>query len=78
MNINDFTIDVKHPTLANVYKQIPDLMHITSGNLIVYILSIFRNLRLKERQILMIEKKIWLGLHSPTQLKLDLRSKAGK
>ena len=58
MNINDFTIDVKQSTLANVYKQIPDLMHITSGNLIVYIPSIFRNLRLKERQILMIEKKI--------------------
>ena len=58
MNINDSTIDVKQSTLANVYKQIPDLMHITSGNLIVYILSIFRNLRLKERQILMIEKKI--------------------
>lgn len=57
MNINDFTIDVKQSTLANVYKQIPDLMHITSGNLIVYILSIFRNLRLKERQILMIEKR---------------------
>ena len=58
MNINDSTIDVKQSTLANVYEQIPDLMHITSGNLIVYILSIFRNLRLKERQILMIEKKI--------------------
>ena len=57
MNINDSTIDVKQSTLANVYKQIPDLMHITSQNLIVYISSIFRNLRLKERQILMIEKR---------------------
>ena len=57
MNINDSTIDVKQSTLANVYKQIPDLMHITSGNPIVYIPSIFRNLRLKERQILMIEKR---------------------
>ena len=57
MSMNDSTIDVKQSFLSNVYKQIPDLMHITSGNLIVYILSIFRNLRLKERQILMIEKR---------------------
>ena len=57
MNMNDSTIDVKQSTLAKVYKQIPDLMHINSRNLIVYIPSIFHNLRLKERQILMIEKR---------------------